>query len=204
MADDQGCLESVKANNIANTGAYVGIIKRNINNTLHDRQINLVHIPILEIQPNDYDSIVTYMKKNANTNITLMADFNPEQERKKVKIQLWLSPTQDTAYQYILNFKNFIKNQSDKVAFKPRFVLHSQTNRKQYIGCYSSGKYCPPDLEFEGKPEGSKIVGQSLRQLIIAANDQSKWFDYVNYFSQKCLRTWSLNLWLQQNSELCS
>lgn len=37
MADDVGCLQSVKANNIANTGAYIGIIKRNINNTLYDK-----------------------------------------------------------------------------------------------------------------------------------------------------------------------
>lgn len=54
MADDTGCLESVKAHNIADSGAYLGIIKRNINNTLHDREVDIVHIPILEIEPSDY------------------------------------------------------------------------------------------------------------------------------------------------------
>lgn len=44
MADDSECLESIKAKNIANSGAYVGLIKQNINNTLHDKEINLVHI----------------------------------------------------------------------------------------------------------------------------------------------------------------
>lgn len=40
-------MESVKAQNLAVSGAYIGIIKRNINNTLHDKEINVVHIPIL-------------------------------------------------------------------------------------------------------------------------------------------------------------
>lgn len=37
MADDLGCLESVKAHNLATSGSYIGLIKRNINNTLNDR-----------------------------------------------------------------------------------------------------------------------------------------------------------------------
>lgn len=51
MADDSGCLESVKAKSIAETGAFLGLIKRNINNTLYDREVDLVHIPILEVDP---------------------------------------------------------------------------------------------------------------------------------------------------------
>lgn len=51
MADDSECLESVKAKNIASSGGYVGIIKQNINNTLHDKEVNLVHIPIVELSP---------------------------------------------------------------------------------------------------------------------------------------------------------
>jgi hypothetical protein len=47
LADDSKCLESVKAKNIANSGAYVGIIRQNIDNTLHDKEVNLVHIPII-------------------------------------------------------------------------------------------------------------------------------------------------------------
>jgi hypothetical protein len=37
LADDSECLESIKAKNIANSGGYVGIIRQNINNTLHDK-----------------------------------------------------------------------------------------------------------------------------------------------------------------------
>ena len=44
----------MKAKNIANSGGYVGIIKENVNNTLHDKESNLVHIPILEIGGADY------------------------------------------------------------------------------------------------------------------------------------------------------
>lgn len=47
MADDQKCLESVKAKNLMMAGARVAIIKKNINNTLHDKQIDIVHIPVI-------------------------------------------------------------------------------------------------------------------------------------------------------------
>lgn len=49
MVDDEACMESVKAKNVADSGAYVGIVKRNYNRTEHDREIDTVHIPILEI-----------------------------------------------------------------------------------------------------------------------------------------------------------
>jgi hypothetical protein len=42
-------MESIKARNVAGSGAYIGIFKRNINNTLNDREIDAVHIPILEM-----------------------------------------------------------------------------------------------------------------------------------------------------------
>ncbi len=51
LADDSECLESVKAKNIANSGAYVAIVKQNLNNTLHDKEISLVHIPVVELAP---------------------------------------------------------------------------------------------------------------------------------------------------------
>lgn len=66
IADDSKCLESVKARNLASSGAYIGIIKRNINNTLHDREVDIVHIPILEVEPNHYEAIVDYMNKHPN------------------------------------------------------------------------------------------------------------------------------------------
>lgn len=74
-------------------------------------------------------------------------------------MEIWLSPTQEKAYQYILDMQLFIQNQPEKISFAPHFVLHSQSNRKQYIGCYSSGRFCPPELEYEGKSEGSNIMG---------------------------------------------
>ena len=57
LTDDTECLQSIKAKNIADSGGYVGLIKQNINNTLHDKEIKLVHIPIIEIKPSDYDLI---------------------------------------------------------------------------------------------------------------------------------------------------
>lgn len=66
----------MKAHNLAASGAYIGIIKRNINNTLHDKTVDLVHIPILEIDPTDYDTLISYIQKNPDTTIAMLADFN--------------------------------------------------------------------------------------------------------------------------------
>lgn len=67
-------------------------------------------------------------------------------------------------------------------------MLHSQQSRAtQYLGCLSSGRYCPPELEFEGTPAGGKIVGEALRQVIIARGDIGKWYAYAGLYVDKCL-----------------
>jgi hypothetical protein len=103
-------------------------------------------------------------------------------------MELWLSPTQSDAYAYILELWKFITKQTELIQFYPMFVLHSQTDKKQYIGCYSSGRFCPPELEFEGKMEGSKVVGEALRQIIIVNKMMHKWFDYASLYYTRCLK----------------
>lgn len=75
----------MKAHNIAASGAYLAIIKRNINNTLHDREVDIVHIPVLEIEPSDYKILQDYMKSNVNTTISLLADFTSVTEHTKIE-----------------------------------------------------------------------------------------------------------------------
>jgi hypothetical protein len=101
----------VKAHNLAVSGAYVGIIKHNINNTLYDKEVDMVHIPILSIQPEDFDILTTYMKNNPTKTISLLADFNSDVKKKKINMELWLSPTQEKAYSYILSLSSFIVKQ---------------------------------------------------------------------------------------------
>lgn len=39
----------------------MGLIKQNINNTLHDKEIGVVHIPILELSPEIFDKIIAFV-----------------------------------------------------------------------------------------------------------------------------------------------
>ena len=48
-------MESVKARNIEAKGAYAGLIKQNIKNSLFDKEVNQVSIPLLEITPGNFD-----------------------------------------------------------------------------------------------------------------------------------------------------
>lgn len=198
MADDTGCLESVKARNIAHSGAYIGIIKRNINNTLHDREVDIVHIPIVEVEPIEYEKLREYLESNTEATIAVQVDFSQDPEvHRKIKMELWFSPTESKAITYITEMKSFILNQPDNILFQPRFVMHSQTATKQYVGCFSSGRFCPPEIEFEGKPEGTKILSESLRELIIARGNLKKWFRYVYQFERRCLRVKEAELWTE-------
>jgi hypothetical protein len=76
----------VKAHNIAVSGSYLAIIKRNINNTLHDREVDVVHIPVLEIEPSDYQILIDYMSQNPNEIVSLLADFTSVAEHKKLSM----------------------------------------------------------------------------------------------------------------------
>jgi hypothetical protein len=52
-------------------GGIVGIMRENYNTTLHDKEINLVHIPIAELSPEIFDDIVQYKNSNNSGSITL-------------------------------------------------------------------------------------------------------------------------------------
>jgi hypothetical protein len=78
--------------------------------------------------------------------------------------------------------RGFVTSQARDIYFQPRFVLHSQEQRRQYVGCLSSGRFCPVEVEFEGKTEGINIVKESLRQIIIAEKSMSAWFKYAHYY----------------------
>lgn len=76
MADDSSCLESIKSKNIALSGSHAGIIKYSQENSLYDKEIELVHIPIVELLPNIYDDIVLYMVTHTEQQFVFQLDFN--------------------------------------------------------------------------------------------------------------------------------
>lgn len=83
--------------------------------------------------------------------------------------------------------QQFLSEDTDIVKFTPHYVLQSQRESKNYIGCLSSGRYCPSEIEYEGRYEGKNIVEESLRQIIIWDLDHNKWWKYVSYFYSNCL-----------------
>ena len=54
--------------------------------------------------------------------------------------------------------QDFLAKQEEIVSFTPHYVLQSQRESKNYIGCLSSGRYCPSEIEYEGRYEGKNIV----------------------------------------------
>ena len=126
----------------------MGIIKQNIANTLHDKEINLVHIPIVELEPDVFDHITTYIKEHENETVTLSLDFTDRSLTHRINFELWFSPTETASYSFLLEIKDFLTSQPESVKFTPHYVLQSQRDAKIYLGCFSSGKYCPTEIEF--------------------------------------------------------
>jgi hypothetical protein len=54
------------------------------------------------------------MKNNPTVTISMIADFNVE-GKKKINMELWLSPTQESAYLYILELWEFIAKQTELI-----------------------------------------------------------------------------------------
>lgn len=52
-------------------GGLAGLIKQNPNTTLHDKDLNVVHITIAEIGSEDFDSISGFMEQNPSTVVSM-------------------------------------------------------------------------------------------------------------------------------------
>lgn len=133
----------MKARHIGASGGYAGIIRQNSNNTLFDKEISLVHIPILEVAPAVFDQLRDYLQANNNSQAALSIDFTDDSQTHPVNVELWFSPTEASSYEFLLKMKDFLTGQPDVLSFTPHYVLQSQRETKNYIGCLSSGRYCP-------------------------------------------------------------
>ena len=137
-----------------------------------------------------FDQLRDYLQASNNSQAALSIDFTDDSQSHPVNVELWFSPTEASSYEFLLKMKDFLTGQPEVVSFTPHYVLQLQRETKNYIGCLSSGRYCPSEIEFEGKYEGKNIVEESLRQLIIWKMDitRQKWWSYIEQFHNNCLR----------------
>jgi hypothetical protein len=83
--------------------------------------------------------------------------------------------------------------------------MHSQKDRKSFIGCFSNGMYCPAELEFDGRFEGQNIIQESLRQIIIRSMGIQLWWSYIKYFYVQCLRNNEGDVfWSSSSLDVCT
>lgn len=94
----------MKAKNIANSGAYVAIIRQNINNTLHDKESSLVHIPVVELPPESFDALAQAVRESTSP-LTLSLDFTDRSLSHTVNLEVWFSPTEQSTYAFLLEMR---------------------------------------------------------------------------------------------------
>ena len=163
----------------------MGLIRRNLNNTLHDKEVNLVHIPIVELEPEDYDQIAEFVA--AEETVVVSIDFYDHSQSHPINVEVWFSPTEPESYDFILDMQEFMSKQEDRLSFAPHYALQSQRDTKNYMGCLSSGRYCPTEVEFQGRHEGINVVEEALRQVILWKMSKLQWWKYLKYFRDTCL-----------------
>lgn len=86
----------------------MGIIRQNIENTLHDKEINLVHIPIVELDGKNFDMLSEFIKDNKDTTVTVTLDFTERTLTHNINLEVWFSPTESSSYEFLLGIKDFI------------------------------------------------------------------------------------------------
>jgi hypothetical protein len=142
LVDGQDCLESVKANNVANSGAFAMIVRRNILSTFQDMESSTVHIPVLEMEPSHWDTIKDFLINNPREVITSQADFDSSSaadadtnnnnsassKTKQVQLQFWMTPTQTVSYLFLSEMTSFLSAlmTQAQMLIAPHFALHSQ------------------------------------------------------------------------------
>ena len=129
-----------------------------------------------------------YLRKNNGSKVTLSIDFTDHSQTHPINIEMWFSPTEVDSFAFLLGMRDFLTEQQSFLSFKPHYVLQSQRDTTNYLGCYSSGRYCPTEIEYKGKSEGSNIVSETLRQIIIWDLSPSLWWDYIDQFYHNCIR----------------
>jgi hypothetical protein len=102
--------------------------------------------------------LVRFITANPETKVTISIDFTDHSQTHLVNLELWFSPTEKQSYEFLFEMQDFLAKQEEIVSFTPHYVLQSQRESKNYIGCLSSGRYCPSEIEYEGRYEGKNIV----------------------------------------------
>ena len=113
---------------------------------------------MLEINSTDYDKLVTYLNSNNESKASLSIDFTDISQTHPVNVEMWFSPTEKESYEFLLEMREFLTGQDEYLSFRPHYVLQSHRETTNFLGCYSSGRYCPTEIEYKGKPEGANIV----------------------------------------------
>lgn len=116
-------------------------------------------------------------------------------------MELWYSPSEETAIRFLIEFEPYYKNLRSYIDFHPRFVIwpcDDCASSKIANDCLYNGKYCALDPDGAGPFTGVAIINETLRQSCLAQCDTVTYIDYVALWNVNCLHH-SLNF-----SEQCS
>lgn len=126
LLDSSNCANSNKATNVYEMGGFAAIIVRD-QNTQIEKHGTKVHIPVLEISPQNATVIKNYQDANPSAYIVGNIEFSKIKKSNKTEVDVWMSSTDITAYNFINNFSSFYLSQQDKILFRPKYFL-SQKN----------------------------------------------------------------------------
>mmetsp|Transcript_10367 Transcript_10367/g.11801 ORF Transcript_10367/g.11801 Transcript_10367/m.11801 type:complete len:471 (-) Transcript_10367:137-1549(-) len=197
IAERGGCTFNQKAQNAQLIGAKMLIIVDTLDEAVEftmpigDGHDSSVHIPTVMVGPRYGSKIKDFI--NNGENVTVAMNFElPDNKGSTVKLDLWLSGTDERSFKLVQGLKQMIEKIGyDKVIPKPYYAIWycpycKELNYKTYENpnCYSGGRYCSPDPDDAGPLNGRDIILEDLRQLCLADLSIESWFQYMSDY--KC------------------
>ena len=176
-----------------------------------------ISIPAVLISSSDGKKLVDYYITHSSSHedikeIKLEVKFENEKKDNTVKYDIWYSPDQDNAYEFLNEFKNIQETLGDTAILGVHFFTYPhydyRPEKKQNIAnCFGSGLYCSRPGK-SGVKDGTNVIRESIRQKCIynyaydIQNKKSKkilFWNYIQNFYKECVHLGKIDISCSDN-----
>ncbi|CAD8124810.1 unnamed protein product [Paramecium sonneborni] len=186
------CSATTKAYVAQQLGAQLLIIistKQNVSNGMELKNDGMgfrVHIPTIEIGKDDGEQILKNLTEIQDSVLYGVLSFKDSKRVEKPDVVLFMTLNDKGGYKFIREFEQYYKLLEKNARFYISYDIERWDDRisKYNIGnkdCLGGGRYC-----INQGGEGRLVLEEQLRQHCIWINNQSQWFEYMDYFDKNC------------------
>ncbi|CAK64545.1 unnamed protein product (macronuclear) [Paramecium tetraurelia] len=191
------CSATTKAYVAQELGAQLLVIISNKVSLTNGMELNndgmgfKVHIPTIEISKSDGEQILKETASSEDPRQYAIISFNDSKKVEKPEVILFITLNDKAGFKFIREFQQYYKILEKKVKFSISFEVEVNKRDKRLNftqpndQCMGGGRYC---MQSRGDGQGRLIIEEQLRQHCIWINNETQWFEYMDYFDKNCFK----------------